>query len=104
MAMLERSQKQRVVGSTVMTVVFGSVILLAMLLVWNATKLGNVQAAATQRAAYGPVRLFELSKTPNGTGYTAGIQFFSGMIMYYSLWTIGGICLVLLRLKKNRTS
>jgi hypothetical protein len=99
MAMLDRSEKQKVITSSFITVLFGALLVFMGLLMNHATKLSN--AAGSEQGSIGSIKLFELYKTPMSTGgYNAGMQLsYSGIGMLLCVALIIGVAITVVRLK-----
>lgn len=98
MDVLSRSEKQKIVTSTIIASLFGAITIFAVMLLMSASQLSN--ATGIQTGSIGPIQLFELFKNPVSTGgYSAGLSFSSGIMVYAFIWLCLGIFLIATRLK-----
>lgn len=105
MAVLERSNNQKIISSTVCFGILASVFVFICVLIWHASKISTVSTSVVLTAAYGPIKLFTLTKTPlQSGGYQATIQFLSGLLVYAGAGLALTTLVTLLRLNNNKTA
>ena len=107
MDVLSRSEKQKIVTSTIIMSLFGAITLFATMLLVSASQLSN--GTGVQAGTIGPIQLFELFKNPVSTGgYNAGLSFSSGLKTYVLIWVGIGIVISVIRVsihtRKNEMS
>ncbi len=107
MDVLSRSEKQKIITSTIIASLFGAITIFVVMLLMSASQLSN--AAGVQTGAIGPIQLFELFKNPVASGgYSAGLSFSSGLITYVLVWVVIGIVISVIRVsihtRKNEMS
>lgn len=96
MDVLSRSEKQKIITSTIIASLFGAISLFVVMLLMSASLLSN--ATGVQTGTIGPIQLFELFKNPVPTGgYSAGLSFSSGLIIYVLVWVVIGIVISAIR-------
>lgn len=107
MDVLSRSEKQKIITSSMILVLFGALVVFVVMLLMSASQLSN--ATGLQTGSLGPIQLFELFKKPVATGgFNAGLSFSSGLITYALIWVGVGIVISAIRLtihsRKNEKS
>ena len=97
MAVLDSSQKQSIVISTLLTVLVVASVMLSLLLIGHAAALS--QSTGTSVVAIGPLKLVEITKLPlEDGGYRAGFRFLqTGILQYFGLSLLAGLFAGLLR-------
>jgi hypothetical protein len=101
--MLERSKKQQLIVNTLIISSVLSIVILAGLLIWQASLLSAVEAAVNEKFAIGPMNLFELGKVPLNGGYQATIGFLPGTATYFAIWALLAVVFILIKLVKGQS-
>jgi hypothetical protein len=96
MDVLSRTEKQKIITSTIIASLFGAITLFVVMLLTSASQLSN--GTGVQIGTIGPIQLFELFKNPISTGgYSAGLSFSPGLITYVLVWVGIGIVISAIR-------
>lgn len=103
MGTLERSKRQTIITSTILTTMLMAAVTLAVLLVSQANHISHATTSVTAQAGIGPVTFFRLHKAPIGDGnYQASIEFLTGFFAYLAAWGIAAFGAITLRLRGIR--
>lgn len=86
MDMLERTESQKIILRKFSITIMVSVVLLGLLLIWQATKYSSVTDEVNVILGVGPIKLFGLHKIPIKGGYSASISFLPGLVIYFLVW------------------
>lgn len=104
MAVLDHSEKQKIVTSTLLSVLLIAIGLLCLMLVASSVKLGGVNNTGSTIGAIGPLKLFEVTKRAlPGGGFGGGFSFMqSGILTYLGASLLTGFLIGTYRASKTR--
>lgn len=100
MAVLDHTDKQKILSSTLLTTLLLAALLFSTLLVVTASRLSQSTGSIT--GSLGPVKLFEITKIAlPGGGYSGGFRLLgTGLSIYLACWLITGLAVGIRRSQK----
>lgn len=104
MAVLERSQQQKITTSSMVGALLVGVAVFSGLLISFSSTLSN--ATGVRVGKIGALKLFEVSKRSIGNGnFEAGLRLFFGQLgTYFAIWLFFGFVLAKVRIRTSNSS
>ncbi|HTE22316.1 MAG TPA: hypothetical protein VK674_04725 [Candidatus Limnocylindria bacterium] len=101
MEVFERGERHRIIVSTLLGTVIAAVAIFAGLVLVQAGSIGGNDAAAITTIRLGTLQLMQIVKSPlEGGGFVVTLEALSGLFSYAVVWTITGVLIAVLRLKR----
>lgn len=101
MDVLNRSEQQKFISSSFIMALFGGLAVFVAILLTSAAQLSDGTGEVV--GSIGPIRLFELHKTPlTAGGYSAGLSFAPSIIAYILLCILAGACIAMFRVRRTK--